>query len=206
LEQWLNQRNYKTLSFLLLKPLLMNKLSWLFAGVMLSLQASAQNNGPTLLFANSNSRLADAEKKLVYQKLQLKPAPGGSGFLSGDFDVEAHIYPTDINGDGIEDVFVVMSSAGLYGNTGQGFVLFMKNAAGSYTQREFSGPGIPAFLKTKSQGVPDLLVSGAGFEHPVYRWNGSSYGLHRTLKDGSAESNTAQYLEDYSAAYVKSRK
>lgn len=174
--------------------------------ICLSLAAWAQANGPALLFAKSGSRLTDAEKKLVFQELGLKLMPDGKTLMSEDFEVEARVYPTDLNADGKEDVFVVMSSAALYGNTGQGYALFLKNAAGSYTQQNEGGAGIPAVLKTKNMGFPDLLVGGPGFEHPVYRWNGREYKLYKKLKDGSAESQAAQYLEDYSAAYLKNRK
>lgn len=169
--------------------------------------ATAQKpDGPTLLFANSNSRLSAAEKSLVYQKLELKQGPDGRTLLSEDFEVDAHVYPTDVNGDGTEDVFIVMSSMALYGNTGQGYALFLKNAAGTYTEQEESGAGIPAILKTKNLGYTDLLIGGPGFQYPALRWNGSAYKLWKQIKDGSAESNSAMALEDYSRAYVAGQK
>jgi hypothetical protein len=92
----------------------------------------------------------------------------------------------DLNGDGRPEAVVTESSMFCYGNTGVGFALVSKQAAGNW-KMVTSGPGIANFLDTGgTAGWPDVEIGGPGFCFPVMRWNGKDYVLHRHQYEGKA--------------------
>ena len=73
------------------------------------------------------------------------------------------------------------------GNTETSISLFIKNTSGVY-KNHLGFPGmLPDALSTVSQGYPDLLIGGPGFEFPVLRWNGKTYANHHMVKDDAYE-------------------
>jgi hypothetical protein len=140
-----------------------------------------------LLFKNVESKLSDAEKNQV---------AGLTGFLlSGKTDQpfamnkESLEYPytadvtiTDMNKDGIQEVFILFGNTFTSGNTGQSISLFIKDKEGDY-KLNLGFPGLlPDQLKTGFGGYPDLLIGGPGFNLPIWRWSGNEYKFHRTQK------------------------
>ena len=184
--------------------------------IMLSAAALAQvkpvppnarlSPGAALLFGGVKSNASVAEKNEVFKGLALALGADKKSFESDGSPVDAKVYPTDINGDGQEELFVVMGSVALYGNTGQGFELHMRDKSGKLKlQPDISGTGIPLILTVKNLGYPDILLGGPGFEHPVYRWNGNNYTMNRKVKDGAPSSKHAIDVESSSKSYTSSR-
>ena len=59
--------------------------------------------------------------------------------------------------------------------------------SGAY-ENHLGFPGtLPDALSSVSQGYPDLLIGGPGFEFPVLRWNGKTYAHHHMVKDDAYE-------------------
>ena len=78
---------------------------------------------------------------------------------------------------------VTESSAYCYGHTGTGFTLLTRSSAGAWTKLHES-EGVANFLKTRSNGWPELEVGGPGFCFPVLRWNGKAFVTHRHAYSG----------------------
>lgn len=156
--------------------------------------------GARLLFLQSGSQLSAAEKNTLFRKLGLQVAANKKGFQMDGFDVGAKAYPVDLNKDGAEEVFVIMDGL-LFGNTGQGVALFMKNSAGMYEQQDEVAGGIAVVLDTQSNGYPELVIAGPGFEFPLYRWNGKSYTYVRNISDDELQNARTSSVEELSKKY-----
>lgn len=165
-------------------------------------QPATLAEGSRLLFQQSGSRLTAAEKNAIFRKLGLQVAADKKGFRMDGFDVGARAYPVDLNKDGGEEVFVIMDGL-LFGNTGQGVALFMKNSAGVYEHQEEVAGGIAVILGTQSHGYPELVIAGPGFEFPLYRWNGKHYTYVRTISDDDLQNAESSMVEEASKAYQK---
>lgn len=158
--------------------------------------------GARILFQQSGSKLTPAQKNTLYRKLGLQVAANKKGFRMDGFDVGARAYPVDLNKDGVEEVFVVMDGL-LFGNTGEGVALFMRNSAGVYEQQEEVAGGIAVILDKHSNGYPELVIAGPGFEFPLYRWNGKSYTHVRNISDDELQSAQTALVEEASREYLK---
>lgn len=171
--------------------------------------SNTQPGGPTegvrMLFQQSGSRLTPAEKNTLFRKLGLQVSADKKGFRMDGFDVGAKAYPVDLNKDGTEEVFVIMDGL-LFGNTGQGVALFMKNSTGAYEHQEEVAGGIAVVLDTQSHGYPELVIAGPGFEFPLYRWNGKSYVYVRNISDDELQNAGTSSVEELSRKYREAHK
>ena len=158
--------------------------------------------GAKLLFKNVKTKIPDADKNFLFRQTGLSLAADKNSFVISDMPVETGVFPTDMNNDGKEEIFIVLNSAAVYGNVGSNFLLFIKNASGAYNlQKEASG-GLPVIFASKNMGYNDLMIGGPGFLFPVYRWNGTKYIPYKKIKD-EALSNTKSFeIEEFSAAYT----
>ena len=162
--------------------------------------------GAALLFKDVKTSATTADKNKIFKELNLQLSPDKKSLIMAEYPVTAAVYPTDMNNDGQEEMFLVFGSVALFGNTGEGFNLFMKDKAGSYqAQKDFAGSGNLMVLSAKNLGYPDLLIGGPGFECPAYRWNGKSYKYHRQVKDAALNNNNWTDLAAYSKTYTDSR-
>ena len=84
----------------------------------------------------------------------------------------------DLNKDGQPEVFIVTYGACLGGETGSAVTVFIKHSSGIW-QPNLGFPGIYKILKTKNLGFADILIGGPGVCLPVWRWNGTAYGLYK---------------------------
>lgn len=161
--------------------------------------------GVQLLFKNIKTKLTNAEQSAVFRQLGFGMSKDRKQFIAdadgADAPFDAQVFPTDLNKDGVEEVFVVYGNSYTSGATGSSVVLFIKNTAGVY-EDNLGFPGtVPDVLPTASKGYPDLLIGGPGFEHPVWRWNGKSYAFLKKVSD-QALKNTKS-IEEISKAYTK---
>ena len=100
-------------------------------------------------------------------------------YLACDKSQELQIEVRDLNGDGRPDAVITDSGTECFGNTGTGYVLVTRDAAGAW-RKLFENQGIPDFLTTRGVGGwPDIVNGGPGFCFPVLRWNGSDYATVR---------------------------
>lgn len=162
--------------------------------------------GADLLFKNIKTKLTTTEKNYLFQNLQLQLSPDKKSFLSAEIPVDVSVYPTDMNKDGKEEIFVVLGSVQLFGNAGQTFLIYIKNKKGLYMQHGETGPGTAVILATKNLGYPDILIGGPGFVFPVHRWNGSKYLYHRKMKDAALNNNNSTDIETYSKRFTDAKK
>jgi hypothetical protein len=107
----------------------------------------------------------------------------GGKYLACDGQQPLGVDARDINGDGRMDAVITDYGLECFGSTETGFTLMSKDAGGRWKQI-YSSPGIPNFLKTASQGWPDIEVGGPGFCFPVLRWNGATYAQDGTEYEG----------------------
>lgn len=173
---------------------------------LLSQSTNKQSEVAELLFKDVKTTLTIPEKNRVATALGFIPSgnkdqPFALDKDSKEFPFTATVLPTDLNKDGKEEIFVSFGNGYTSGNTGSSISLFIKDAKGVY-QQHLGFPGmVPDALASASQGYPDLLIGGPGFEYPVWRWNGKTYNLHRQVKDQDYEKLKKTGIEELSKAY-----
>ena len=133
------------------------------------------------LFLNVKSKISSDEKNKIAELTGLHYSPATKKFDSEGEEVEVQIVPVDINHDQSEDIFVITYSTYLYGNTGQGFSLLMKNESEQYSN-VLSLPGIPQIIDDKTSSMPPIQIGGPGFSFPVYTWKNHRYQLNKNYK------------------------
>lgn len=165
---------------------------------------AAQTNSEEVqyLFKDVRSKLSDSEKSFIFNELEISLSDDKQAWISYELPVYIQIYPSDMNKDGLEEVFVAMSSTALFGGMSGGnkALIYMKSPAGAY-QLSATIDGSMSILPTANLGYPDLLAGGPGFEFPVYRWDGTTYQYNRIIKDADYEKNNPIDIADYSKAY-----
>jgi len=179
--------------------------------ITLHAQQNVLNSVATLLFKNVKTILTDAEKNVIATKLGFvlsgnNEQPFASDKDSKDFPFTATVYPTDMNKDGKEEIFILFGNTFTSGNTGSSITLFIKDAKGIYTD-QLGFPGtLPDVLATANLGYPDLLIGGPGMEYPVWRWNGKAYAFSKNVKDADYNKLKMQSAEEVSKAYQQTIK
>jgi hypothetical protein len=158
---------------------------------LVGFNANAQGLSATAkaIFKECNCKLTDEQKNgiarlsgFVLQKDQT--------FLHDNFVFdEVKAWCADLNGDGVEEVFLNSGSFEYYGNTASGFSLFMANSANTFKRLMHLETGIPSLLNTQTRGYTDLMIGGPGFKHPVWVWNGSAYSNSGRFIDENKTTN-----------------
>lgn len=174
-----------------------------------ALSAQQLTETAALLFKDVKTKLSVKEKNEIATQLGFissgnSTMPFALDKDSKDYPFAAAVFPSDMNKDGKEEVFVVFGNSFTSGNTGSSVFLFMKDAAGKYAP-QLGFPGMaPDVLTTASKGYPDLLIGGPGMEYPVWRWDGKAYNMHRTVNDKAYQTLKKMNLSDVSKAYMAS--
>jgi hypothetical protein len=186
----------------------------LAAFVVCCLNAQSQENnlsaGATLLFQNTKTRLTNTEKENIFKQSGFLLSADKKQFIAdkdaGDFPFAAFVYPTDLNKDGKEEIFILYGNGFTSGHTGSSIVGFIKNSAGVYTQH-FGFPGtLPDAITTTATGYPDLVIGGPGFEFPVWKWKAGTYAFSRNIKDADLQKTKKESIESISKKYTDSIK
>ncbi|MFM9862743.1 MAG: hypothetical protein ACKVRO_03970 [Micropepsaceae bacterium] len=119
-----------------------------------------------------------AEKAAVFKAAGFK-AKGGQ-YVRCEDDVTASFSPgriewQDLNGDGVNEAFVLEGSLFCYGNTAEAVVIVAKNAKGEWgIVLDQVGVAVP--LETKTKGWLDIEVGGPGMgPFPRYKYDGKTY-------------------------------
>jgi hypothetical protein len=121
---------------------------------------------------------------------------------SADYPFDVLVYPTDLNKDGSEEIFMTYGNTYTSGLTGSNVQLFIRDAYGDW-HANLGFPGVtPDALATGNAGYPDLLIGGPGNMFPVWRWNGKAYDLNRKVSDAQLKNLKSSSIENVSKVYV----
>jgi len=167
---------------------------------------SSADKGINLLFKGINTKLTQAEKNALYTLLKFDVAKDKKQFTidydqEKEYPFEAYVYPTDLNKDGLEEIFITYGNFYTSGMTSQQVTLFIKNAQGDY-QRIFDQAGLlPDILKQHPGSYPDLVISGRGFSFPIQKWTGSTYKPIGSISDSALSKAKLIDIEAASKAY-----
>jgi hypothetical protein len=170
-------------------------------------QDSELSPAAQVLFKDVTCKLNAAEMNALFDTSMFALAPNGEQFYfkddsySAEFPFNIEVYPLDLNSDGIEEIAMVFGNAATSGAAGSSGILFIKNANSVY-ESNFGFPGMYAFLATGNLNFPDVCIAGPGFEFPVWRWNGKSYEMHRTISDSEMQQLSPAYFQQASALYL----
>jgi hypothetical protein len=173
-----------------------------------SVDSNALSKGAALLFKNVKSKLTASQKNKIFDSLGFKISKDGKQFISddesADYPFDALVYPTDLNKDAKEEIFIVYGNTFTSGNTGSSIVIFIADKNDAY-KMNLGFPGLlPDALATANLNYPDLLIGGPGMEFPVWRWNGKAYDYYKEIKDADYDKLKKISVEDLSKAYTNS--
>lgn len=141
-------------------------------------------SGADILFGDVRGKVPAEVTDAIYRDFFaafLTPSADGTELLDeGGRPAPFRAELRDLNGDGIDEIFVIGGNAYLSGFTGSSIWLFIRSADGAYQPYL----GFPAFayevLPETNKGFPDLKFGGPGFCQAVWRWDGAQYGYLRS--------------------------
>lgn len=180
----------------------------LIASMIVSVHTNAQNVNEiaTALFKDVKTKLTPTEKNTIAGSLGFvlsgnKEIPFAQDKESKDYPFGCTVLPTDLNKDGLEEIFVIYGNSFTSGNTGSSVCLFIKAASGKYKMNLGFPSTVPDALTAGKAGYPDLVMGGPGFEFPVWRWNGREYAYQRKITDAQYSKSAKTSIEELSKAY-----
>jgi hypothetical protein len=172
------------------------------------------SNGSALLFHSVKSRLSNREKNELFQKLDvlISDTPGEllKELKKGDNSkYSVWIYPTDINKDGKEELFV---SYGYSSDVGRArgalqLVIYIQDQECRFQPNmSFHGP-LPEIIYPLNRSYPELIISGGsflpehGWDNITFFWVRGAYIKRDQLSDENAGRLKKISVEDYSKLY-----
>lgn len=165
-------------------------------------------SGADILFKEVKSRLTDKQKKEIFGLLEFELASDGQNFYEQggeDFPFSVSIFPTDLNQDGKEEVFVLYGNMYTSGATGQSFVVIQPDEKGKYDATLWFPGLLPDVLEsTVKQAHPDLLLTGRFFDRPLWQWRKDKYILFKIVKEQAIPKLKVRNVENYSREYQAS--
>ncbi len=165
-----------------------------------------------IIFKNVKTKLTNEEKNFFSKGIYVQKADKNLLTVSEDGEdqgvLDVEIYPTDLNKDGVEEIFM-RTSGTFFGQGLQDLSLYIKNKNGKYVLQEGIASPRMYVHGVGIAGYPDLIggqPEEPGFNHPkmkvdTYRWDGTKYSLY---KKNQAPLRTDKSIdEEISPAYVK---
>jgi hypothetical protein len=154
-----------------------------FLIVSMSVCESIAAQSYELLFKGVTSNLTLEDQQQIFEQLEFRMSADEKFFVEYcDKDVSPVVEVVDLNGDGVEEVFVYWGNFCTSGNTERSISLFVRNADGQYAMNF----GFPANtyrrLATNNHGFPDIEFGMAGFCQGVWQWNGFKYEYKCSLE------------------------
>jgi len=170
--------------------------------------ATVMNEETQLLFGNVKSKLAIKDKNEIARLAGFILSADKKQFIiskdAADYPFGVQVYPTDMNKDGVEEIFVSYGNTYTSGMTGSSIVLFTRDAYGDW-HKHLNFPGaVPDALKTGFGGYPDLVIGGPGVNFPVWRWNGKDYASASLVSNAGLKTLKPVGVETLSKLYVAS--
>lgn len=180
-------------------------LSIIAISLFLAPAAQEESPGAKLLFAQAKTKLKPAQKNFIFQHLGFLLSDDGARFIAdkdaANYPFDARVYPTDLNRDGKEEVFIVFGNGYTSGAAEATIVAYIPDAQGRY-KMNLGFPGLlPLAIPGNRVGYPDLIVPGPGMEHPLWRWKGGEYVYASVVRDASLPRLRAISLETLSQRY-----
>lgn len=132
--------------------------------------------GYDMLFKGTKSKLSKQEKQQMFKQLGFRLSKNKK-FIVDDTcgeDVSPEVEIVDLNGDGMEEVFVSWGNTCTSGRAGQSITLFVKDRTGQFV-KNLDMPGTYEKLSSRHNGFPDLMIGGPGFCHGIWQWKGAKY-------------------------------
>lgn len=170
--------------------------------------ATVLNEDTKVLFRNAKSKLPIRDKNAIAKLVAFPLSKDKKQFILGpdaaDYPFDILVYPTDMNKDGVEEIFMTFGNSYTSGLAGSSVMLFIRDSYGDW-HKELNFPGVtPDVLSTGNAGYPDLLIGGPGNNFPVWRWNGKEYVSNRTVSNADYAKLRSVNAENLSKAYVNS--
>lgn len=140
------------------------------------------------LFKNTNTKLSTTDKNEITKLTELTTTDTSNLDKKGRPKKEFTVLPLDFNNDGVEEIFVRITSKDLLGIPTNIYSFYVKDQSGHY----IGAPGRigqgAKFLSTKTTGYYDILVKSQNnsSNSEIWKWNGHSYSLIRTISSSDA--------------------
>lgn len=169
------------------------------------------SEGASILFKNVKSMASNAEKNEIFKLTEFQLHDDKTQFTFSnneslsDFPFHVSVFPLDLNNDGVEEIGIVFGNIMTSGNAGNSSMLFMKDNSNNYVLH-FGFPGFLIFIPRTDSNIPDVVISGPGFNFPVWRWNGTEFSRHRTIGNDELTKVNAIFIEEASKLYTSTLK
>ncbi len=136
----------------------------------------AQVEGHRILFPDSTT-VPEDDQRAIFDLLGYTVSADGTALEAVDCGpiYVSRVEETDLNGDGVLEVFVMAGNACTSGMDGSSLALFIKDTEGRYGSHLGFPAGGWTTLETSNAGFPDIASGGAGFCESVWRWDGTTY-------------------------------
>lgn len=147
------------------------------------------SEGAKLLFKDVKSNLKIQEMNEIYKETGFYLSSNKTSFLmySDDSDEDsfgAYVNIVNLNKDNIEEVFISYGNTYTSGITGNNIALYVKKGSNDkYSQIFDLTTGTFKVLHNRTNNFYDLMLVGRGYEHPIWKWNGSKYFLSHRVKE-----------------------
>lgn len=150
-----------------------------------------------MLFRNVKSKLSDNEKNELALKTGITAADTLAKTKKGKPKIMFTIYPTDLNKDGTEEIFLCSTTSPL-GIPIKNFYFFAKDLTGKYQPLPGKiGRGAKIILNGKA-GYPDLInLSGE-----MWSWDGRAYHLRQKINNNVNLPYKTEDIDDVSLKYT----
>lgn len=153
-----------------------------------------------MLFGNVKTKLSDAEKNDFIQKTGITPADTVKT-KKGKPKTKFTMYPTDLNNDGTEEIFLCVTTSPL-GIPLNNYFFYAKDNYGKYQPLPGKiGQGVKLILNGKS-GYPDLINGVPGLARQIWSWDGKAYRLKQTLNSSINIPYQTKDIDRASAEYT----
>jgi hypothetical protein len=148
--------------------------------------------GARLLFAGAKVNLTNKEKNEIFISLGFTLSADKKTFIQDiqDEDNERAHFATvvstyDLDRDGINELFIHWGNSYTSGFVGQTVTLFI-NICGKY-KKSLETEGFANPTSRYFNGFSDIIISGPGFDFPLWRWNGQEYVFVKEINQASNE-------------------
>jgi len=165
--------------------------------------SSTSEKGVKLLFKGVKTDLSPSDKLQIYKSLGFYLSNSQTRFVIDKEQEDAYsafdarVYVTDMNKDGVDEVFVSYGNSITSGSAGSSVALFIKNGKNEY-KSNLDFPGcIGGVLPTKNEGYNDLIIGCPGMDIPVWSWNGKEYVFSKRIQPEKIKSIRATSFEDF---------
>lgn len=155
------------------------------------------------LFKNTNSKLSAIDKNEITQLTELTTTDTSNLDKKGRPKKEFTVLPVDFNNDGVEEIFVRVTTKDIIGIPTTNYYFYLKDKSGQYRNAPGKiGRGLK-ILENKTSGYNDFIIQS---EHPsqsqgsleIWKWNGYNYSFSNYYNIVDALILKKKSVEDFS--------